>query len=692
MTTEDFSNPYIGPRPFLREEKRLFFGRDEDADKLLSMIIDNKIVILYAQSGAGKTSLINACMVDLLEDDEFRVLKVERIGDDIGKNLNPANIFVFNTLSHLNLNGTLPQELEKKDLTSFIKRSYPDLVENPFVVIFDQFEEIFTAQRDRWTDREKFFNEIEKLCENFPTSRIVFTMREDYIGYFDFFDNIWNVRPYYFRLDLLKKNEALSAIKNPTKFKKRKYDKNVPDTIVQELLQSKFRDQEGETRIIEGEYVEPVQLQIVCQKLWDSLEPDEEVITKDHLKEIGGVEKVLEDFYETALHKALDDYSDKEREVRDWIAKKLITPIETRGTVLYDKTEMVGIPTSIIDSLKESYLIRLEKRAGASWISLSHDRFIDPILESNRQWNLKNLEKAQQVQKQITQKYKNLFYALLVSIAFLIPILIISFHLYFSRSISTHERALNDYLKGKQCFDEKNFQKAEQHLLNSLQKEATGDASLLLARTYIQLEQFGKGVSQLDKTIQIAPQSAEAFYEKGKLLLERGDENGGYRNFIEYFKLIKRSPKSVLPSHQYVGLVSYYFRTEITSADSLQRSNALNAALELARQRVQYTYMGKTPETGFDCAGFVTYIFKKACIINDEKSFNPEDIACFEPTSKPQSMDLMFFPGVNNTILFYLGDFFDEKLCIGIGLTAFVDIVNVGELNYAYSFYHINYI
>ena len=67
MKKSNISNPYIGPRPFQREEKRLFFGREKIADELLSRITDNKIVIFYAQSGAGKTSLINAYLMDLLE-------------------------------------------------------------------------------------------------------------------------------------------------------------------------------------------------------------------------------------------------------------------------------------------------------------------------------------------------------------------------------------------------------------------------------------------------------------------------------------------------------------------------------------------------------------------------------------------------------------------------------------------------
>ena len=58
--------PYVGPRPFERKDQTLFFGRDREADDLLSLVVAYEAVLFYAQSGAGKTSLINAGLLPFL--------------------------------------------------------------------------------------------------------------------------------------------------------------------------------------------------------------------------------------------------------------------------------------------------------------------------------------------------------------------------------------------------------------------------------------------------------------------------------------------------------------------------------------------------------------------------------------------------------------------------------------------------
>ncbi|MFY9796419.1 MAG: hypothetical protein WAK17_00515 [Candidatus Nitrosopolaris sp.] len=54
--------PYVGPRSFGRDivDQRRFFGRDEEGDEIVSLISAHKLVLVYAQSGAGKTSIFNA--------------------------------------------------------------------------------------------------------------------------------------------------------------------------------------------------------------------------------------------------------------------------------------------------------------------------------------------------------------------------------------------------------------------------------------------------------------------------------------------------------------------------------------------------------------------------------------------------------------------------------------------------------
>lgn len=69
--------PYKGPESYQVEDGSLFFGRDGDADRLIAKILSSRFTLVHAQSGAGKTSLLNARIIPGLETrgwSTFRVL------------------------------------------------------------------------------------------------------------------------------------------------------------------------------------------------------------------------------------------------------------------------------------------------------------------------------------------------------------------------------------------------------------------------------------------------------------------------------------------------------------------------------------------------------------------------------------------------------------------------------------------
>jgi hypothetical protein len=75
-------NPYIGPRRYERRDAHNFYGRTREARDLLSLIRAKRVVLFYAQSGAGKTSLLNTQIIPTLEEDGVNVLPVARVGGD----------------------------------------------------------------------------------------------------------------------------------------------------------------------------------------------------------------------------------------------------------------------------------------------------------------------------------------------------------------------------------------------------------------------------------------------------------------------------------------------------------------------------------------------------------------------------------------------------------------------------------
>ena len=104
-------NPYVGPRTFTEQEARLFFGRDREARDLLALVLRERLTLFYAQSGAGKSSLLNTRLAPTLREQGFDVLPVGRVSGGVPAGVDPGmvkNIFTYNLL--LSINQKLPAE------------------------------------------------------------------------------------------------------------------------------------------------------------------------------------------------------------------------------------------------------------------------------------------------------------------------------------------------------------------------------------------------------------------------------------------------------------------------------------------------------------------------------------------------------------------------------------------------------
>ena len=83
-TTARLSKPYPGTSPFTTAEAALYFGRDREADQVISRIISSRMTVIHAQSGSGKTSLLNARIIPGLEARNCFVVRMTPEDDPIG--------------------------------------------------------------------------------------------------------------------------------------------------------------------------------------------------------------------------------------------------------------------------------------------------------------------------------------------------------------------------------------------------------------------------------------------------------------------------------------------------------------------------------------------------------------------------------------------------------------------------------
>src|SRR6516164_4428387 len=73
---------YPGAQPFSDDElsRKTFFGRERESMDLANNILANRLVVVYAKSGLGKTSLLNAGVAQRLRNEKYLPLVV-RVND-----------------------------------------------------------------------------------------------------------------------------------------------------------------------------------------------------------------------------------------------------------------------------------------------------------------------------------------------------------------------------------------------------------------------------------------------------------------------------------------------------------------------------------------------------------------------------------------------------------------------------------
>ncbi len=415
-------NPYVGPRTFTQRESDRFFGREREAQELLSLVISERLTLFYAQSGAGKSSLLNARLVPQLRATGFPVLPIGRVsGGQLPAGVGEVdNIFCFNLLLSLDESDGPPARFAHMSLSQFLSRLTsldgqhyyfaeesaavePAALEaegeegfeaTPYVLIIDQFEELFTAHPDRWQDRADFFKQLDQAMNDDPLLWVVLTIREDYVANLDPFTHLipGNLRGRFYmqRMDY---QAALEAIQKPAEQFGRPFAPGVAENLVDNLRQIRVGvglPTPGEAKTQLGQFVEPVQLQVVCYQLWENLKDKTAgEITQQDLQELGDVDKALAQFYEQAIGEAVEKGLVSEIEVRNWFETQLITEAGTRGTVYRGATDTGGLPNPAVDLLVNRFLLRAEVRSGGTWYELIHDRLVQPILQANQVWSAK---------------------------------------------------------------------------------------------------------------------------------------------------------------------------------------------------------------------------------------------------------------------------------------------------------------
>jgi hypothetical protein len=404
-------NPYPGARPFSEDESEWFHGRRAEVDALAALVRAQRFCLLYAPSGAGKSSLISAGLLPRLKHDrrgpsngpraggDFDVVGIAKVHPSAARKVEgwPSADEVPNVYVRAALNSLDPESpLDFATLAEFFaaRPQHTDEFGDPLprLLVLDQFEEILEPfDRDDWLlCRDGFFDQLDEVLVNDTTVHVLVAIREDHLATIERLTAHMDV-PFQarYRLDKLTTAAAEHAIELPAAAAGMPVEPDVTKRLVRELAQRRIEEL---GRLVPDEFIEPGQLQVVCNRLWAKADEDKEnhrtdrppAIRMSHVRAAGGVEGSLRKYYEDAVTEVARGR--ELRALRKFMERQLVSPRFTRQLVAFNpeapKTGKVRNET--LRRLEDPYgLVRRERRGGTVYWELSHDGFIDPIRRAN---------------------------------------------------------------------------------------------------------------------------------------------------------------------------------------------------------------------------------------------------------------------------------------------------------------------
>ena len=378
------ARPYKFLDYYTERDAQLFFGREAEIETVASQIVAHRSFILHGRSGVGKSSLLRAGLMPRLKAAGHHVFVIRSFTDPLHQMtaalahlLNtdapaafdeadsaPADASSSHTLTESSAESLTPiDEQDGASLVELIRRAEQQWPARSVIFFLDQFEEFFTLLGEE--QRAGFLEEMRRLFthEDLPV-RLLFALREDLLAEMSQLKAaIPEVFHHEYRLKRLNREQAAVAITAPARAVGCHYD----DALVARLLDD----------LNDHDSVDPPQLQIVCDSLYDAREATCE-LTLALYNRLGSASKILAGYLERVLRRF--NAADLQT-----VKAMLTALISTDGQRLVLRiTEFLARVSSsaspvelLIEELVVARVVRRRRLDGEAWVELAHD-FLTP--------------------------------------------------------------------------------------------------------------------------------------------------------------------------------------------------------------------------------------------------------------------------------------------------------------------------
>lgn len=434
------NNPWIDIASYEVKDAYRFKGRDEDIHKFLRILVDGTMSVIYANSGVGKTSLINAGIIPKLKRDNYIPIKIV-FPQDFFDNEDIDN-WLYNEIKNLGLNK-YQDEFEwmpKKDSLHIVDEVFNNSIwwllhtcqiQNKKtkkiyfpLIIFDQFEEVFTKPSNNLGISTKIHNKlfetisqissnalpvnIESYLENYKEYievdskhyfKIIFSLRKEYLSDFDYWTNEKNSitelhQNRMFLLPMTHEQAEEVITKQPMGLDTPTLYIDTLSSVKHEILDHIDPKKKGT--------IEPLMLSVLCSRLFDQAQThNSNIVNVNDLKQIN-LNSIIRDFYE-------DNLKFLEEQLVILFEEKIIDEnghrnrIKASSVFKYpnEQSDSQKIPFFVQEKLESIHIIRSEKYNDEVYVELIHDKVAEVITERKKEREVKN-----SIQKRRNANYK----------------------------------------------------------------------------------------------------------------------------------------------------------------------------------------------------------------------------------------------------------------------------------------------
>lgn len=433
----DAEHPWPGLMPFGEAAQRFFHGRDDEATELMRLIRRDTLTVLYGQSGLGKSSLLAAGLFPRLREADFLpvLLRIDWAASAPPPVQQVLAALVEACASHRVdspapwHDATLWAHFHRRDLEFWSPRNR---LLTP-VLVFDQFEELFTVGRQDAVAQQRAAALVDALADlvesRMPAAlaeqverqpelglafdhgrrscKVVFAFREDYLPEFEGLrDRIRLIVHNRLRLQRMNGQAAWRAVRQPG-------SALVSDAVAEQIVRFVAAPRPGRAAAgLDGLDVEPALLSVVCRELnQQRLRAGGAQITTELLRD-GAQQRIITDFYEASVR-------DVDPLLRAFVEDQLLTDSGYRDSVaLEDALALPGVTREGIDQLIHRRLLHLEERSGTLRVELTHDLLTEVARASRDARKARAAQAAQQAQlRRIRQRQRRWIAAGVLTVA-----------------------------------------------------------------------------------------------------------------------------------------------------------------------------------------------------------------------------------------------------------------------------------